>query len=71
MNDCMIDVFNRVAEEAGRLTQHGKHATLTSREVQVRAGQPGAGRPPDRAAGTCMGRWTSLPPLPAPKGSSP
>lgn len=35
MNDCMADVFNRVAEEAARLTQHGKHVTLTSREVQA------------------------------------
>lgn len=35
MNDCMTDVFDRLAEEAGRLTQHSKHVTLTSREMQV------------------------------------
>lgn len=44
MQSFMVDSFERLAEEAGRLTVHTGHKTLTSREMQtaVRLMLPGA-----------------------------
>lgn len=35
MNSFVVDVFERLAQEAGRLTRYNKRETLTSREIQT------------------------------------
>lgn len=61
MNDCMVDLFNQIADEAGRLTVHSKRATLTAREVQVRKCRLVWGPPP--RGGLAHGGLTFAPPL--------
>ncbi|KAJ9554714.1 hypothetical protein OSB04_009328 [Centaurea solstitialis] len=34
INNLMVDMFERVAEEAGRLSDYGKKMTMTAREIQ-------------------------------------
>lgn len=43
MQSFMVDAFDRVAAEASHLTRHGKHKTLTAREVQASGRGPAAG----------------------------
>ncbi|XP_033220369.1 histone H2B.1, sperm-like [Belonocnema kinseyi] len=35
MNSFMIDIFERIASEAGRLVVYNKHRTMTAREIQT------------------------------------
>ncbi|VDN00691.1 unnamed protein product [Onchocerca ochengi] len=43
MNSFVNDIFERIAEEASRLSQHKKHSTITTNEIQtaVRLNIPG------------------------------